>query len=155
MTWNNYLPTGGLSWNDIFENFSKICQENSSFIKIWLELMDTLLAGLWMYLADFFWIWEMFRAKFVEYQNKHFSFNNIYFPPKILPLIRRCGKIRQSGADHRWLYGSRSLHAGHLRLQTHSRNFLLLFHDNNGCTNALQYYVTRVVTLPVYTTQPT
>jgi len=28
------LPLDGVSWNLIFEDFSKICRENSSFIKI-------------------------------------------------------------------------------------------------------------------------
>ena len=31
------LPLDGFSWNLIFENISKICRENSSFIKIWQE----------------------------------------------------------------------------------------------------------------------
>ena len=30
-------PLGGFSWNLIFDYFSKICRENSSFIKIWQE----------------------------------------------------------------------------------------------------------------------
>jgi hypothetical protein len=29
------LPLDGFWWTLIFETFSKICQENSSFIKIW------------------------------------------------------------------------------------------------------------------------
>jgi hypothetical protein len=39
------LPLDGFSWNQIFENFSKPCRENSRFIKIWkgyrLLHMDT------------------------------------------------------------------------------------------------------------------
>ena len=31
------LPPDGFSWNLIFENFLKICCENSSFVKIWQE----------------------------------------------------------------------------------------------------------------------
>ena len=31
------LPLDGFSWNLIFEFFSKICRENSSFVKIWQE----------------------------------------------------------------------------------------------------------------------
>ena len=31
------LPLDGFSWKLIFEDFSKICPENSSFIKIWQE----------------------------------------------------------------------------------------------------------------------
>ena len=30
-----WLPLDGISWNLIFEYFSKVCWENSSFIKIW------------------------------------------------------------------------------------------------------------------------
>ena len=32
-----HLPLDGFAWNLIFENFSKICRGNSSFIKIWQE----------------------------------------------------------------------------------------------------------------------
>ena len=32
-----HLPLDGFSWNLIFEYFSKICRENSSFIKTWQE----------------------------------------------------------------------------------------------------------------------
>jgi len=32
------LPLHGVLWNLIFDDFSKICGENSSFIKIWQEL---------------------------------------------------------------------------------------------------------------------
>ena len=35
--WTIRLPQNGFSWNLIFEYFSKICQENWSFIKIWQE----------------------------------------------------------------------------------------------------------------------
>ena len=42
-----------------------------------------------------------------------------------------------------------ALHAGYLRLQTHTQNmqYLMLFHCNHGCAKAPQCYVTR--TLPV------
>jgi hypothetical protein len=32
-TWENRVPLGGRSWNLIFENFSKICQDKPSLIK--------------------------------------------------------------------------------------------------------------------------
>jgi len=45
-----------------------------------------------------------------------------------------------------WLlqYGACALHAGYLRLQTHTQNMqhLLIFHCNNGCKHAPQCYVT-------------
>jgi hypothetical protein len=40
-----------------------------------------------------------------------------------------------------------ALHAGYLRLQTHTDNmqYLLLFHGNNGNANAPQYYILHIV----------
>jgi len=38
----NPLPLDKFSWNLIFEDFSKICQENSSFIKNLARITDTL-----------------------------------------------------------------------------------------------------------------
>jgi hypothetical protein len=42
-----------------------------------------------------------------------------------------------------------ALHAGYLRLQTHSQimSYLLLFHCKSGCTNASQCYVTQQLPL--------
>jgi hypothetical protein len=44
-------------------------------------------------------------------------------------------------------YGALVLHAGFLRIQTHTQNIILHFHCNNGCRNAPECYVIR--TLPV------
>jgi hypothetical protein len=49
-----------------------------------------------------------------------FMFNNFF--PIILPYMRQCGNILQSQAGHRWQYDACTLHAGYLRLQTHSLN---------------------------------
>jgi len=55
--WNNTAPTGRIFVNFIYECVSKICQENSSFVKIWQErrifYMKTSI-HLWSYLAHFF-----------------------------------------------------------------------------------------------------
>jgi hypothetical protein len=53
-----------------------------------------------------------------------------------------------SSASHRWHYGAGVLHAGYLRLQAHTQNmqYLPLFHYNNGCKNAPQYYITSTMT---------
>ena len=60
------LPRNGFSWNLIFEDFPKICRENSSLFKIWQELrvfyMKTDILFL-SYLAQFFLEWEMFQAE--------------------------------------------------------------------------------------------
>ena len=36
--------------------------------------------------------------------------------------MRKCGKILQSGADHKWQYGACALRAGYVRLQTNTHN---------------------------------
>jgi hypothetical protein len=48
----------------------------------------------------------------------------------------------QATDDAYGAYGAYALHAGYLKLQTHARSvhYLLLFHGNSGCTNALQRY---------------
>jgi hypothetical protein len=50
-------------------------------------------------------------------------------------------------AGHRLQYSACALHAGYLRLQTHTQNmsYLLLFHCNNGWTNGPQCYVIRTM----------
>jgi len=45
-----------------------------------------------------------------ENQNTQFKFNNFLW--KIVPYMRKCGKIFYSEARHRWKYGPRPLHAG-------------------------------------------
>jgi len=62
-SWNNSAPTGRDYWNLIFQYFSKICRENSGFIKVWQEwrlfYMKTYAPLLWHF-AQFFLEWEMF-----------------------------------------------------------------------------------------------
>ena len=60
------LPLGGLWWNLIFEYFSKICREISSFIEIWQELRELYTKAyihLLSYLAQLFLEWETFQTK--------------------------------------------------------------------------------------------
>jgi len=33
--WYHSAPAEGISWNFIFDYFSKFCRENSSFLKVW------------------------------------------------------------------------------------------------------------------------
>jgi hypothetical protein len=60
-----------------------------------------------------------------------------------------------SRAGHRWQYGACALHAGYLRLQTHTQSMLyvLLFHSKGGCTNAPQCYVVRTLAVLSLITQ--
>jgi hypothetical protein len=68
---------------------------------------------LWSYRTEFFLQLEIFQTKFVEKIKTHII-HAITFFPKIMPFMRLCGKI-----FHIW---ARVLHAGPLRLQTHTRN---------------------------------
>jgi hypothetical protein len=63
------LPLGGLSWSFTFENFSKICRENSSLIAVWQEYLIVYMKScvhLWYRLAKLFIELTMFQTKFVE-----------------------------------------------------------------------------------------
>jgi hypothetical protein len=54
---------------DGFALFSKICRQNSRFIKIGHEqsaLYTKMFSHLWQYIAEFFLEWEMFQIKVVE-----------------------------------------------------------------------------------------
>ena len=46
-------------------------------------------------------------------------------------------------SDRPQMTGARALYDGYLRLQIHAQSmyYLLIFHYNNGCNNASQYYV--------------
>jgi len=86
------FPLDGFSWNLIFEYFSKICQENTSFIKIWqLERVRYTknITCFGSYLARLLLEWE-FR------QNS----TKLFFPSNIVPFVRQYGKILQSRAGH-------------------------------------------------------
>jgi len=136
------LPLGGLSWNLIFEYFSKIRRENSSFVNIWQELQVLYMktnVHFWSYLAQFFLEWENFQTKCVEQIKTHMRSSITFFR-------KSCrGKILYSRTDHRRQYGAWTFHGRYLRLQTQTQNlkYLLLFHCNKGCTNAPECYVTR------------
>jgi len=68
------LPLDGFSWNLIIGDFSKICHENSSFIKIGPELRviyRKINVHILSFLAHFFLEWETFRSKVVEKLEMH------------------------------------------------------------------------------------
>jgi len=45
-----------------------------------------------------------------ENQNTHFVFSNFF--SKIVPFMRKCGKILYSWAGHRWKYSACAVHDG-------------------------------------------
>jgi len=55
-----------------------------------------------------------------ENKKTHFVFSNLF--SKIVPFMRKFGKILQSGAGRRWQHGACALHAGYLKLQIHTQD---------------------------------
>jgi hypothetical protein len=86
--WNSLASNWWISWNLIFDYFSKICRENSSFIKIWQEYQV-----LYIKANINFWFseWEIFRTKVVEKIKIHI-FCSITFS-KIMFFCEICVKI--------------------------------------------------------------
>jgi hypothetical protein len=76
------LPLDGFSWNLIFEDFSKICRENSSVTKIGQEqrlLYMKANTHFLSYLTHFFLEWDMFQTKVVEKIKTHILFSVPFF----------------------------------------------------------------------------
>jgi hypothetical protein len=101
------LPVDRFSRNLIFEDFYKICRENSSLIKIWqkyrLLYMKTYV-HLW-YIAELCEEWEMFQTKVVEIIKTHITLMSSNVLTVVL-FERKCGKIWQSHTGHRWQYNT-------------------------------------------------
>ena len=90
------FPVGGFSWNFIFEYFSKICRENSSFIKIRQELrmlyMKTSIHFL--IISHLFLHWEMFQTNFIEKIEAQILCSIIFLHRKSCRLwakVKKCG----------------------------------------------------------------
>jgi len=102
----NRLPLDG---NLICQYFSKICWENSSFVKSWQEPSVHYAKT---YLSQLSLKWDFFRQT-LQRKLKHIFCSIIVF--------RKLWKILYSWTGYRWQYGACALHAGYLRLQTHTR----------------------------------
>jgi len=79
-TWNNTVPTGWIFKK--FDYFSKICTENSIFIKIWQEwrvLYMKLCMHFLSCLAQFFLEWKIFWQSCRENQNTLFKFHKCFW----------------------------------------------------------------------------
>jgi len=83
------LPLEGFSWNFIFQDFSKICGKNSSFIKIIKEKRVLYLHEnqytIFIYLVKFLLEWDMVQ-KICGKINVYFMFNHFF--SKIVPFMR-------------------------------------------------------------------
>jgi hypothetical protein len=76
-----FLSEMFLSWNLIFEHFSKICQEKSIFIKIGQEYRVPYMKinRHFCYLDQIFLEWDMFQTKVARTIKTHFLFSNFFF----------------------------------------------------------------------------
>jgi len=111
--WKNLAPTQRIFMK--FEYFSKICpkirvllksDKNNGYIT-WRSILHFLIITHSIFQNE-----KYFRKKGVETIKTHFVFNN-YFS-KLVPFMRKSGKISYSRRGHRWQYGACALHAGYL-----------------------------------------
>jgi hypothetical protein len=127
LSWNSSAPTERIFMK--FEYFSKICQRNSSFVKIWQEwrllYMKTSI-HLWSYLAHLFLECEIFSGKScIGNKKKHIlcSVTFFFFVSKIVPFMKyveKCHIARQVA----WQYGACALHAGFKHILTICNTYL-------------------------------
>jgi hypothetical protein len=85
--------------------FSKICRENSSFIKIWREqraLHMKTCAQLWQYLAELFTEWEMFQKIVLEKIKTHILRSKTFFRKscRLWDNVEKFGRARQATDDN-------------------------------------------------------
>ena len=151
------FPLYGFSWNSIFQRFSKICWENSSFIKIWQEkpvlYMKTRTQFL-SHLAHFFVEWDIFQNKFVDKIKTHILCS-ITLCRKSCRLQDNVENFSRAGQAPEENKCTCALHAGYSRLKTHTQNiyYVLTSQCNNGCTNAPQRYVMRTLSVLLWITK--
>ena len=134
------LLLDGFQRNSIFEYVTKICRENSGFIKIWQEkrvlYMKTNNIFL-SYLAQFFLKWKMFRRKVVEKIKTHVSCSITFCFRKSCRLwdkvenYCRAGQSTDDMAHAHCMLDTLRVHS-----LTQNRSCLSLCHRNNGYTNA-------------------
>jgi len=96
------------------EHFSKICKENSIFIKNLRMITGTWLENLCIFtiiLVEFFLELEMFRRIIIENIKLHISWLVAYFW-KDFRLRDNIKKIWCSRTDYRWQHGECALYAG-------------------------------------------
>ena len=126
----------------IFENLSI-----KFFVKIWERVTGSLLEDqfiFWSYLAQFFLEWEIFKSV-VDKIKTHFIFNNFFSEnPAVYGII---GKtiVEADRPQMSTKYGSCALHAGFLRLHTHSLSLSL-----SGCVILIAFPLHLRVTFYVH-----
>jgi hypothetical protein len=111
------LPLDGFWWNMIFERFSEICRKKFKFYWYSKRITGTLQEDVFTFITISLWFLLRMRSisneSCTENRNTHFVFSNVF--QKIVPFMRKCGKIWWSHRGCRWQYGG-ALHAEVARL---------------------------------------
>jgi hypothetical protein len=102
--WNTSAANGRIYIKfDIRAFFRKTVGKNTSFIKLeqeWRVLYMTSIRHFCSYLAQFFLEWEIFQTKVAEKIETHILCSITFFLSKIIPFMRKSGKILYIGAGH-------------------------------------------------------
>jgi hypothetical protein len=144
----NRLQLGGFSYNLIFEYFSKICLGNSSFHKNGLRMTGSLHEDQYTFLIISRTV--LLRMRHASEKscsvnhNTHCMFSDVFRKScRLWDSVEkycRAGQAADDNMEHALCmldnYGYRHT----LRICN-----TLLFHYNNGCTNAPHYHVTRTL----------
>ena len=149
------LPLDGFPWNLILEHFSKICRENSSFIKNQQEWRALYMkTNIYVVIISLTFLLRMRnvsgkRRENQENQNTYFLFSNFFFFFENRAVYEKTWKnLVERGRPQVTIW--RMLIACWIpkATDTHAQDvsYSLLLHNNNGCTNAPECYVIR--TLP-------
>ena len=113
------LRLDGFSCHLIFEYFSKICRENSSFIEVKQEKRVLYMATntrVFSYLAQFFLEWNIFQKNLYRKSKHTFHIQWLFFFRKSCRL-----EIMWKYID-KWQYGACALHSGYLSLHIQTQN---------------------------------
>jgi len=128
-----------------FENFSRKFMYSYNLTRITRRQ--------YMFLKNFRWILIRMRStsdnRYRGNHTTHFMFDVFCFSENRVVYKVMWQNTVQSG--YRWKYGAYALHAGSVRLQTHTQNMqnFLLFHGNNGYEKEAQYACWVLRTFPV------
>ena len=152
--------------------FSKICRENSSFIKIRQEqgiLYVKTFSHLWQYLAKFFLEWQMFQTKVVKKIKTRILCSIMFFENRVVYEIMSMNVVEPEGPHKTnvtiwrilfacWVSKATCTHAHarahapghprtHARTHTHTQKYIILnaFPRQPWFANAPQYSVIRIV----------
>jgi hypothetical protein len=122
------IPLDGFSCNLIFEDFSKICHENSSFIKLDKDNGYFTWRPIYIFIISRSFLLIMRNVSYkscTENQNTYFVFRNFFSETALF--MRKCGKIMYSmpGHGHGWQYGACALHATNTHTHTHTHTHSL------------------------------